>query len=120
MPRYVDGFVIAVPKKNLVLYKKIAKKACAIWREYGALDYVECAGDDLVVKGMLSFTKMAKCKPSETVMFSWISYKSKAHRNSVNKMVMKDPRMAKMMSTMAMPFDMKRMAYGGFKAIVEA
>src|SRR5687768_2714399 len=107
MARYVDGFVIAVPKKNLALYKKIAKKACAIWREHGALDYFECVGDDLVTKGMMSFTKMAKCKPGETVMFSWISYKSKAHRNSVNKKVMKDPRMTKMISTMAMPFDMK-------------
>lgn len=117
---YVDGFVIPIPKKNIVSYRKIAKAACKIWLEHGALEYRECVGDDLKTKGMLSFTTVAKAKPSETVAFSWIVYKSRAHRDAVNAKVMKDPRIAKMMAKTAMPFDCKRMAYGGFKAIVES
>lgn len=120
MASYVDGFVIPIPKKKVDEYKKIARKACKIWMEHGAIDYRECVGDDLKVKGMTSFTAAAGAKAGETVMFSWITYKSRAHRDRVNAKVMKDPRIAKMIATTDMPFDCKRMAYGGFKAIVES
>jgi uncharacterized protein YbaA (DUF1428 family) len=118
---YVDGFVIAVPKRKLATYRTIARAAGKVWREHGCLDYKECAGDDLVVKGMRSFPKLARLKSGETVVFSWITYKSKAHRDSVNKKVMKDPRMAKMMESMKKnpPFDLRRMSYGGFRVIVD-
>lgn len=119
MPGYVDGFVIVVPKKKLDVYKRMAAKGAAVWREHGALDYVETVGDDLAVKGMLPFTKLTGCKPSETVVFSWILYKSRAHRDRVNAKVMKDERMNEMMKQQAMPFDMKKMSYGGFKVIVD-
>ena len=116
---YVDGFVIPVPKKNLAAYKRITTKAGKEWLEHGALEYRECAGDDLKHKGtMRSFPKTLTAKPNETVVFSWITYKSKAHRDAVNKKVMADPRIAKMMDPNDMPFDVKRMAYGGFKTIV--
>jgi uncharacterized protein YbaA (DUF1428 family) len=117
--RYVDGFVLAVPKKKLQLYKRIAQKAGKIWREYGALEYVECAGEDLNVKGMKSFPRLVRPKPGETVLFSWIGYRSRGHRDRVNAKVMKDPRMAKMMDLGPMPFDMKRMVYGGFRTLVD-
>ncbi len=120
MPRYVDGFVLPVPKKNLAAYRRMAQKAGKIWREHGALEYRECVGDDLNVKIGLPFPRLAKLKPGETPVFSWIVYKSRAHRNGVNAKVMKDPRMAKMMEGKSMPFDVKRMAYGGFKVVVEA
>jgi len=120
MARYVDGFVIPIPKKNLAMYKKIAQKACKVWMEYGALEYVECVGDDLVQKQTMSFPRQCKLKPGETVMFSWIVYKSKAQRDAVNKKIMKDPRILAMMNLKDHPFDYKRMVYGGFKAIVEA
>ena len=116
---YVDGFLIPVPKKNLAAYRRIAAKAGKIWRELGALEYRECVGDDLAVKMGVSFPKAAKAKAGETVVFSWIVYRSKAQRDRVNAKVMKDPRIAKMMEGKAMPFDMKRMAYGGFKVFVE-
>ena len=115
---YVDGFVIPVPKKNVEAYRQIARKAAIVWKEFGALEFRECVGDDLTAKG--GFKKMTKVKPGETVVFSWIVYKSRAHRDRVNAKVMKDPRIAKMMDAKAMPFDMKRMAYGGFKVIVDA
>jgi uncharacterized protein YbaA (DUF1428 family) len=118
--RYVDGFVLPVPKKSLQLYRGIARKAGKVWRDHGALEYVEATGDDLKVKGTAKFPKMAKAKPGETVVFSWIVYKSRAHRDRVNKKVMKDPRIAKMMDPKKMPFDVKRMAYGGFKVLVDA
>jgi uncharacterized protein YbaA (DUF1428 family) len=118
MAHYVDGFVIAVPKKNVKLYRSIAAKAGKIWLEYGALDYRECVGDDLNIKGVLSFHKLAKTKPGETVAFSYIVYKSRAHRDRVNAKVMKDPRLTDMMKGKKMPFDVKRMAYGGFKTLV--
>lgn len=118
MGRYVDGFVIAIPKKNLHAYRKMAKLGAKVWKEHGALEYVECVGDDLATTVGLSFTELAKLKPGETVCFSFIIYKSRAHRDAVNKKVMADPRMAKAPSPM--PFDMKRMTFGGFKAIVEA
>ena len=117
--RYVDGFVIPVPKKNLAAYKRMSQKAGKIWMEHGALEYKECVGDDLKHKGISwSFTKTVSAKPNETVMFSWITYKSKAHRDQVNKKVMADPRIANMMDAKDMPFDAGRMAYGGFKPIV--
>jgi uncharacterized protein YbaA (DUF1428 family) len=116
--RYVDGFVLPVPKKNLKAYRRMAQKAGKIWREHGALDYKECAGDDLNVKLGMPFARMIKLKPSETVVFAWISYKSRAHRDRVNAKVMKDPRLANMGDPKDMPFDMKRMVYGGFKVLV--
>ena len=114
----VDGFVLPVPTKNLKVYRRIAQKAGKVWRDHGALEYRECAGDDLDVKMGIPFTQMAKVKPGETVLFSWIVYKSRAHRDRVNAKVMKDPRLAEMMDPKDMPFDVKRMAYGGFKTIV--
>ena len=115
---YVDGFVIPVPKKQLAAYKKISAKAGKIWKEFGALDYKECVGDDLKVKWGTPFLKLAKAKPGETVVFSWITYKSKAQRDRINKKVMNDPRLK--MDGKSMPFDMKRMTYGGFKVFVDA
>ncbi len=117
---YVDGFVLPVPKKKLAAYRNMSQKAGKVWRDHGALDYKECAGDDLKVKGLVPFPKLARLKASETVVFSYIVYKSKAHRNKVNAKVMKDPRLAKMMDPKKMPFDVRRMAYGGFKVIVDA
>ncbi len=117
--RYVDGFVIPVPKKNLAAYVRMAKKAGKIWREHGALEYQECAGDDLRVKMGLPFPRLAKAKPGETVVFSWIVYKSRGHRDRVNAKVMKDPRITGMCDQKSMPFDVKRMAYGGFKMLVD-
>ena len=116
---YVDGFVLTVPKKNLAAYRRMAKKSGKIWREYGALEYRECVGDDLNVKFGVPFPRLAKAKPSETVVFSWIVYKSREHRDRVNAKVMKDPRLAGMCDSKSMPFDMKRMAYGGFKVLVD-
>jgi uncharacterized protein YbaA (DUF1428 family) len=118
--KYVDGFVLPMPKKNLVAYRRMAQKASKIWREHGALEYRECVGDDLNVKMGLPFPRGIKSKPSETVVFSYIVYKSRAHRDSVNAKVMKDPRIAGMCDEKNMPFDVKRMLYGGFKTIVEA
>ena len=117
--RYVDGFVIAVPEKNLKTYRTIAQKAGKIWKEHGAIEYVEAVGDDLDVKFGLPFTKLTKTKPGETVFFSFIVYKSRAERDKVNAKVMSDPRMKKMMEKGPMPFDIKRMAFGGFKALVD-
>jgi uncharacterized protein YbaA (DUF1428 family) len=116
---YVDGFVVPVPEENLQAYRRIAQKAGKIWREYGALQYVEAVGDDLDNKFGVSFPKQLKLKPGETVLFSWIVYKSRKHRDEVNEKVMKDPRLAKMMKDDAMPFDVKRMVYGGFKFLVD-
>ncbi len=118
--RYVDGYVLPVPKKNLRAYALMAKKAGKIWREHGALEVRECAGDDLLVKMGVPFPRLAKAKPGETVVFSWIVYTSRAHRNRVNAKVMKDPRIAGMCDPKAMPFDAKRMTYGGFKMLVDA
>ena len=120
MPRYVDGFVLPVPRKNVNAYRRIAQKAGIVWREHGALEYLECVGDDIKAKGAVSFPRTVKLKRGETVFFSWIVYKSRAHRDRVNAKVMKDPRLAKMMDPKAMPFDLKRMVYGGFKVLVDA
>jgi len=117
--KYVDGFVLPVPKKKLNAYRRVAQKAGRIWRENGALDYKECVGDDLNVKFGKPFPRGIKTKPGETVVFSYIVYKSRAHRDSVNARVMKDPRIGGMCDPKDMPFDCKRMLYGGFKAIVE-
>lgn len=117
---YVDGFLIPIPKKNLMAYKRIAAKAGKIWMEHGALDYKECSGDDLSIKGMLSFLKVGKAKPSETIVFSYIVYKTRKHRDSVNKKVMNDPRIHAICDPKDMPFDVKRMAYGGFKVLVDS
>ena len=115
---YVDGFVLVVPKRKLAVYKKMASRAAIVWKDHCALDYRECVGDDLKVKMGLPFPKLAKTKPGETVVFSYIVYKSRAHRDKVNAKVMKDKRLFEGMPK-EMPFDMKRMAYGGFKTLVE-
>ena len=116
---YVDGFVLPVPKKNIAAYRRMAKRAGVIWKEYGALQYMECVGDDLNPGMATTFPKVLKTKTGETVFFSWVLYKSKAHRDSVNKRLMKDPRIAKMMAGKKPPFDVKKMLYGGFKPVVE-
>jgi uncharacterized protein YbaA (DUF1428 family) len=116
--RYVDGYLVPVPRKNLPAYRLIARKAGKIWREHGALEYRECAGDDLKVKCGMPFPRALKLKRGETVVFSWIVFKSRAHRDRVNAKVMKDPRL-KSMGTETMPFDIKRMTYGGFKIFVD-
>jgi uncharacterized protein YbaA (DUF1428 family) len=115
---YVDGFVLVVPKKKLNEYKRIAKIGARVWRDHGALDYKECVGDDLKSKFGLPFAKLAKLKAGETVVFSWIFYKSRAHRDRVNAKVMKDKRLTESCDPKNMPFDVKRMTYGGFKVIV--
>ena len=114
---YVDGFVIPVPRKNIDRYRRMSRAAGKVWRDHGALEYRECVGDDLDAPMGKSFRRGIRVRPSETVVFSWIVYKSRAHRNAVNKRVMKDPRLAKMPT--AMPFDIKRMLYGGFRTIVD-
>ena len=120
MPKYVDGFLLVIPKKRLADYRTIARKASKVWKDHGALAYVETMGDDLNHPGMgTSFAKVTKLKAGEIVIFSWIVYKSRAHRDAVNKKVVKDDRMAAMM-TDAAAFDMKRMNYGGFTVLVES
>jgi uncharacterized protein YbaA (DUF1428 family) len=117
---YVDGFVLPVPKKNLRAYARMSQQAGKVWREHGALDYKECVGDDLKVKMGVPFPRQMKVKAGETVVFSYIVYKSRAHRDQVNAKVMKDPRIANMCDPKNMPFDAKRMVYGGFKVLVDA
>lgn len=117
--KYVDGFLLPVPKKKLKAYRRMAQKAGKVWREHGALDYMECVGDDLNNKWGAKFPKVARLKPGEMVVFSYIVYKSRAHRDRVNAKVMKDKRITESMNQ-AMPFDVKRMAYGGFKVLVAA
>jgi uncharacterized protein YbaA (DUF1428 family) len=119
MAHYVDGFVLPVPKRNVEAYRRMAQKAGKIWREHGALEYIECAGDDVKPGKLTSFPQSVKLKAGETVFFSWIVYKSRAHRDRVNAKVMKDPRVANMMDAKKMPFDGKRMFWGGFKTMVE-
>ena len=118
MPRYVDGFVISLPKKKLEVYRRMAKLGAKVWREHGALEYYECIGDDLKTKMGKPFPKRLDLKSSETVVFSWIVFKSRAHRDRVNAKVMKDPRMNDPQMAKAMPFDMKSMSYGGFEVLV--
>ena len=119
MPHYVDGFVLPVPTKNLAAYTKMAKVACKVWLDHGALEYRECVGEDLAVKMGVPFPKGIQAKKGETVVFAWITYKSRAHRDRVNAKVMKDPRITKDMADLEMPFDCARMMYGGFTTIVE-
>jgi uncharacterized protein YbaA (DUF1428 family) len=118
--RYVDGFVLPVPKKNLKAYRRMAVLGSKVWRKHGALEYRECVGEDLAVKMGVPFPKQLKVKTGETVVFSWIVYKSRAHRDQVNAKVMADPKMAKFMMSMPMPFDCNRMVYGGFDVLVDA
>ena len=119
MARYVDGFLLVVPKKKLEAYRRLALKAGKIWKEYGALEYRECVGDDLKAKHTGPFRRGLQLKAGELVVFSWIVYKSRAHRDRVNAKVMKDPRLECTMDPKIMPFDCKRMVYGGFKVLVD-
>ncbi len=116
---YVDGFVLPVPKKNLAAYRAIARKAGKIWMEYGALEYCECVEDDVKQGKHTSFPQAVKLKPDEVVVFSWIVYKSRAQRDRINAKVMADPRMSAICPPGKMPFDGKRMFWGGFKPIVQ-
>jgi uncharacterized protein YbaA (DUF1428 family) len=118
--RYVDGFVVPVPKKNVEAYRRMAQKAGKVWREHGALEYIECLADDVKPGKHTSFPQSVKLKPGETVVFAYIVYKSRAHRDRVNAKVMKDARLASMMDPKALPFDGKRMFWGGFKLLVDA
>ena len=120
MPKYVDGFLVPVPKKKLDAYRKLARKAGKIWLEHGALDFVECVADDVKVGKVTSFPRAVKRKATETVMFSWIVYKSRTERDRVNKKVMADPRLKMMGDIKDLPFDAKRMIFGGFKVLVQA
>jgi uncharacterized protein YbaA (DUF1428 family) len=117
---YVDGFVVPVPKKKLAAYRKMALKASKVWRDHGALEVCECVADDVKVGKWTSFPRSVKLKRGETVVFSYIVYKSRKQRDAVMAKVMKDKRLAEMMDPSAMPFDAKRMIYGGFKTIVSA
>ena len=119
MARYVDGFVLPVPKKNVDAYRRMARKAGKVWREHGALEYIECLADDVKPGKVTSFPQSVKLKAGETVVFSWIVYKSRKHRDKVNAKVMKDPRLAAMMNSKKLPFDGKRMFWGGFKTLIE-
>jgi uncharacterized protein YbaA (DUF1428 family) len=116
---YVDGFVLPVPKKKVEAYRRMARKAGKVWREHGALEFRECIADDVKPGKLTSFPQSVKLKPGETVAFSWIVFKSRRHRDRVNAKVMQDKRLAKMMDVSAMPFDVKRMIYGGFKVLVD-
>jgi uncharacterized protein YbaA (DUF1428 family) len=116
---YVDGFLLPIPKKNLQAYRRVARLAGKVWREHGALDYKECVADDVKPGKWTSFPQAVKLKPGEAVWFSWILYKSRKHRDSVNKKVMKDKRITGMMDPKSMPFDGRRMMWGGFKVMVD-
>ena len=115
---YVDGFVLPLPKRNLKTYRRLSTKAGKIWREHGAVDYWECVADDVKPGKVTSFPRSVKLKSGETVLFSWIVFKSRAHRDQVNAKVIADPRLAEMMDGKMAPFDAQRMIYGGFKALV--
>jgi uncharacterized protein YbaA (DUF1428 family) len=117
---YVDGLVVPVPKKNLAAYRKMAHTAGKVWREHGALEYHECVADDVAVGKVTSFPRSVKLKPDETVIFSYIVYKSRRDRDRIMATVMSDPRLKSMMNPKAMPFDGKRMIFGGFKFLVDA
>lgn len=119
MPNYVDGFVVPVPKKKIADYRKLARKAGKVWKKYGALEYVECIADDVKPGKWTSFPQSVKLKPDEVVWFSYIVYKSRRHRDQVNKKVMADPSFANM-DPKSMPFDGKRLIFGGFKVSVTA
>jgi uncharacterized protein YbaA (DUF1428 family) len=116
---YVDGFLAPVPVENMAAYKKLARKAARIWKEHGALAYVECVADDVEPGKWTSFPQSVKLKEGETVVFAWIVYKSRRDRDRINKLVMADPRMKPQMVGDKMPFDGKRMMWGGFKVMIE-
>ena len=116
---YVDGFVVPVPKKKLKDYRSMSRKAGKVWRDHGALEYRECVADDVKLGKRTSFPRSVKLKSDETVIFSYIVYKSRAQRDRVNAKVMKDPRLAKMMDPKNMPFDGKRLIFGGFKVLLD-
>jgi uncharacterized protein YbaA (DUF1428 family) len=116
---YIDAFVLPVARKNLPAYRRMSRKAGKVWRDHGALEYRECVGDDLAVKFAVPFPRRIKLKRGETVVFSWIMYRSRADRDRINAKAMKDPRMDGLMDMDAMPFDMKRMVVGGFKVFVD-
>ena len=118
MSKYVDGFVVPVPKANLEAYRRMAEDAGKVWREYGALEFIECVADDVKPGEVTSFSQSVKLEPDETVVFAWIVYESRVHRDRVNEQVMKDPRIANM-DPESMPFDGKRMFWGGFEVLVE-
>lgn len=118
MPNYVDGFLLPVPKKNIAAYRKMARLGAKVWMEHGALEYVECIADDVKPGKWTSFPQAVKLKPNEVVWFSYIVYRSRRHRDQVNKKVMADPRFANM-DPKKMPFDGKRMMWGGFKVSVK-
>jgi uncharacterized protein YbaA (DUF1428 family) len=118
MTNYVDGFVVPVPTKNLAAYRRMASLAGKVWREHGALEYIECLADDVKPGKYTSFPQSVKLKRGEAVVFSWIVYKSRKDRDRVNAKVMKDPRLAAMMNPKTLPFDGKRMFWGGFKVMV--
>jgi uncharacterized protein YbaA (DUF1428 family) len=117
---YVDGFVLPVPKDKIDAYREMASKAAVVWKDHGALQYVEAVGDDLEIKDVFPFTQLGTVQEGETMVFAWIMYKSREHRDEVNKKVMEDPRIKEMCDPKDMPFDCARMAYGGFKVIVES
>jgi uncharacterized protein YbaA (DUF1428 family) len=122
MTRYVDGFVVPVPKRKLDAYRRLSRKAGRVWREHGALEYKECVADDVPMGKVTSFPRSVKRKKDETVIFAWITFKSRAHRDRVNAKVMKDPRLADVMGAenmKNMPFDAQRMIYGGFEVVVD-
>ena len=119
MPKYVDGFVLPVPKKNLDAYRRMSRKVGKVWIEYGAIEFRECVGEDVKPGKWTSFPQSVKLKSDETVVFSWIVYKSRAHRDRVNAKAMKDPRLADMMDPKTLPFDGKRMIFGGFELLVD-
>ena len=118
MSRYVDGFVIPIPKDKIDEYRKVAELAGKIWKEHGALDYWECLGDDLEAKDTMSFPQLANIGADETVAFSWIVYESREQRDQINAKIMADPRIKEMCDPDNPPFDCKRMAYGGFTVLV--
>jgi uncharacterized protein YbaA (DUF1428 family) len=120
MPNYVDGYVLPVRKDKMEMYRLQAEKAAAVWKDHGALEYRECVGDDLDVNELVPFPRVVQLQPDETVVFAWIVFKSREHRDEVNAKVMQDPRLAESRDANAMPFDTKRMVYGGFEVLIEA
>ncbi len=119
MSKYVDGFVVPVPKKNMTEYKKMARLASKVWRDHGAIDYVEAVAEDVPYGKTTSFPRSVKLKKGETVIFSWVTYKSRKHRDQVMKKVMKDPRLESWADSKDMPFDGKRMIWGGFQKFID-
>jgi uncharacterized protein YbaA (DUF1428 family) len=120
MGRYIDGFVIPVPKDRIEDYRRVAEQAALVWKEYGALDYWECVGDDLDTKDMVSFSHLAQAGPDESVVFAWVVFESREQRDRANEKIMADPRLKEMTDADKPIFDHKRMAYGGFRELVHA